>query len=41
MNLVGKAGERNPSRDEKRHVMPLRLLAEELSQEERVDRTEH
>jgi hypothetical protein len=32
MNLVG---EHDPSREEKRHAMPLRLLAEELSQEEK------
>jgi hypothetical protein len=35
MNLVGVAAECDASRDEKRHAMPLRLLAEELSQEKR------
>src|SRR6478672_9779963 len=37
MNLVGEAGERDPPRDEKRHAMPLRLLAEELSKEEKLE----
>jgi hypothetical protein len=35
MNIVGDAGERDPSRDEKSHAMPARLLAEELSKEEK------
>jgi hypothetical protein len=35
MNIVGDAGGRDPSRDEKRHAMPLRPLAEELSKEKR------
>src|SRR5882724_9222780 len=35
MNLVDEAGERDTSGDEKRHAMPLRLLAEELSKEQK------
>jgi len=35
MNPVDEAGERDTSDDEKRHPMPLRLLAEELSKEQK------
>jgi len=35
MNLVDEAGERDTSDDEKRHAMPLPLLAEELSKEQK------
>jgi len=35
MNLVDEAGERDTSDDEKRHAMPPRLLAEELSKEQK------